>query len=49
MKCDLCNHQDGYSENNLLCEGCTEMIQRLVVVQQRINFHEPQIAATAAA
>jgi hypothetical protein len=49
MKCDLCQHQDMHSANKLLCESCGEMIQRLLIVQERMAFHEPQLAGTAVA
>jgi hypothetical protein len=49
MKCDLCKHYDVRSENNLHCESCAEMIQRLLIVQQRMAFHEPPMAAAASA
>jgi hypothetical protein len=54
MKCDLCNHRELQSTNNLLCESCGEMIQRLVTVQNRMDSHEPRnpdanAAAAAAA
>jgi hypothetical protein len=49
MKCDLCEHQNMRSKNKLLCEDCAEMIQRLLIVQQRMDSHEPGLAATAAA
>jgi hypothetical protein len=37
-----------HSDNNLLCESCAEMIQRLLFVQKRMA-HEPDKAAAAAA
>ena len=49
MKCDLCKHQDMHSANKLLCGSCGEMIQRLLIVQERMAFHEPPMAATAVA
>jgi hypothetical protein len=49
MKCDLCEHQDVHSKNELLCEDCAEMIQRLLVVQKRTDSPEPRMFAAAAA
>jgi hypothetical protein len=41
MKCDLCGHRELHSKNKLLCESCAEMVQRLLVVQQRIDSMTP--------
>jgi hypothetical protein len=49
MKCDLCEHQDMCSANKLLCGSCGEMIQRLLIVQERMAFQEPPLAGTAVA
>jgi len=50
MKCDLCKHQDVHSKNELLCDNCAEMIQRLVIVQKRMDSSpEPRMFAAAAA
>jgi hypothetical protein len=47
MECDLCKHGAVYSENNLLCESCAEMIQRLLIVQKHLDTLKPQKAAAA--
>jgi hypothetical protein len=49
MKCDLCKHRELHSKNNLLCESCAEMIERLVVVQNRMDSHESHRPKAAAA
>lgn len=49
MKCDLCKHREPHSKNSLLCESCAEMIQRLVVVQKRMEFLLPPKTEAAAA
>jgi hypothetical protein len=49
MGCDLCKHRDEHSANKLLCKSCGEMIQRLLIVRERMAFHEPQMTATAVA
>jgi hypothetical protein len=49
MKCDLCKKTNVRSKNSQLCAGCAEMIQRLLVVQQRIDAQSPRIVAAAAA
>ena len=49
MKCDLCEKQVVHSKKSPLCEGCAEMIQRLLIVQQRMDSNEPRMTATAAA
>jgi hypothetical protein len=46
--CDLCARQHVHSKKSQLCEGCAEMIQRLVIVQQRMDSQEPRVAAAAA-
>jgi hypothetical protein len=46
MKCDLCKHQDIRSENNLLCGGCAEMIERLFITQQCLDSHQSQTGAS---
>lgn len=35
MKCDLCKHEAALA-STFLCACCTEMVQRLIVVQQRM-------------
>jgi hypothetical protein len=49
MKCYLCEHQGMHSTNKLLCGSCGEMIQRLLIVQERMAFLEPPLAGTAVA
>jgi hypothetical protein len=49
MNCDLCERQHVHSKKSQLCEGCAEMIQRLVVVKQRMDSQEPCMATAAAA
>jgi hypothetical protein len=49
MNCDLCEKQNVHSKESQLCVGCAEMIQRLLIVQKRIDSHEPLMAASAAA
>ncbi len=49
MKCDLCKKQDIHSKKSPLCEGCAEMVKRLLIVQQRIKSPESHITASAAA
>jgi hypothetical protein len=49
MKCDLCEKQNVVSKKTRLCEGCAEMIQRLLIVQQRMSSPETRLAASAAA
>jgi hypothetical protein len=39
MKCDLCRHEKTLP-GQLLCEPCTEMVQRLIVVDERIRTAE---------
>lgn len=36
MKCDLCKHEKALAEH-LLCASCSEMVQRLLVVEERIH------------
>ncbi len=36
MKCDLCKHELA-TANHLLCGPCTEMVQRLIVVEDRMQ------------
>ncbi len=36
MNCDLCKHEQT-QPNHLLCASCAEMVQRLVVVNQRMQ------------
>ena len=48
MKCDLCNNEL-HSTDNLLCESCGEMIQRLHVVQNRMESYAPERPKAAAA
>jgi hypothetical protein len=38
MQCDLCKRKQ--ETKNLLCENCTEMMQRLVFVDQRMRTRE---------
>jgi hypothetical protein len=38
MNCDLCNRM--HTTDNLLCEVCADMIQRLVVVNSRMHTRE---------
>jgi hypothetical protein len=47
MKCDLCKHEDVHSENSRLCESCAEMVQRLLIVKQRMDAHESVLAASS--
>lgn len=49
MKCDLCEHQNVHSDNNLLCDSCAEMIQRLLAVQEPTEPLKPDETALAAA
>jgi hypothetical protein len=49
MKCDLCKHSAVHSKKTLLCESCAEMIQRLLIVRERMEFHEHQMPTAAAA
>ena len=49
MKCDLCSHRELQATNNLLCESCGEMIQRLLAVQTRMGPPESQNVRAAAA
>jgi hypothetical protein len=48
MKCDLCKHRAVDSKSKLPCANCAEMIQRLLVVQEQIDFIEPHKTASAA-
>jgi hypothetical protein len=48
-KCDLCKHQNVHSDNDLLCESCAEMIERLLAVQEPTETLEPDETALAAA
>ena len=36
MKCDLCKHENA-KPNHPLCSSCAEMVQRLIVVNERIH------------
>ncbi len=36
MKCDLCKHEQT-QPNHLLCTSCTEMVQRLIVIKDRMQ------------
>ncbi len=36
MKCDLCKHEKA-QPNHLLCAPCAEMVQRLIVVNERMH------------
>jgi hypothetical protein len=38
MNCDLCKREKNTS--NLLCECCTEMISRLITIDERIKTRE---------
>jgi hypothetical protein len=38
MQCDLCKRTKG--NKNLLCEHCSEMMQRLIAVDQRMRTRE---------
>lgn len=38
MRCDLCKRNK--ESRSLLCESCTEMMQRLVYVDQRMRTRE---------
>jgi hypothetical protein len=49
MKCNLCEKQNVHSKKSQLCGGCAEMIQRLLIVQQRMDSAEPRMAVAAAA
>jgi hypothetical protein len=49
MTCDLCKHHELHPKNDLLCDSCSEMIQRLVVVQGRMDSESPRTPAAAAA
>jgi hypothetical protein len=46
MKCDLCEHPDVHSQSNLLCECCAKMIERLLIVQQRMDPNHPHMVAS---
>jgi hypothetical protein len=48
MNCDLCKHRGLDLENGFLCETCAEMIQRLLIAQQRIDSCESRKTAAAA-
>jgi hypothetical protein len=39
MKCDLCKHEKAPS-GHLLCAPCAEMVQRLLVVDERLRTAE---------
>ncbi len=42
MKCDLCKHEPALADH-LLCAPCAEMVQRLIVVETRIqNLEQAQ-------
>ncbi len=42
MKCDLCKHETALP-NTLLCAPCSEMVQRLIVVEGRLqNLEQAQ-------
>jgi hypothetical protein len=49
MKCDLCKHRELHSKSSLLCESCAEMIQRLLVLQTRMESHDHHEAEVEAA
>ena len=49
MNCDLCKHKEINSANDLLCDGCAEMIQRLLTVQQRMESQQSSLATAVAA
>jgi hypothetical protein len=38
MKCDLCKREK--STTNLLCEHCTEMVRRLMTIDERTKSRE---------
>jgi hypothetical protein len=39
MKCDLCKHEKALN-GHLLCAPCAEMVQRLLVVDERLRTAE---------
>jgi hypothetical protein len=45
MKCELCKHEDVHSENSRLCKSCAEMVQRLLIVKQRMDSQESALVA----
>jgi hypothetical protein len=45
MKCDLCQHQ---VFNGKLCQTCTEMMQRLLMIDHRLHAREECEAARLA-
>lgn len=49
MECDLCKRRDLHLGNDLLCENCADMIQRLLSVQKRMGLLKPPEAASAVA
>jgi hypothetical protein len=49
MTCDLCKHHELHPKNGLLCESCSDMIQRLVVVQKHLDSQAPRTPAAATA
>jgi len=49
MNCDLCAKRHVHSDKSKLCDGCAEMVQRLIVVKQRMESLEPLMTAAVAA
>jgi hypothetical protein len=49
MNCDLCKHWELDLENSFLCEPCAEMIQRLLIVQNRMDSCDRHKSALAVA
>jgi hypothetical protein len=49
MNCDLCEKRPVRTKKSQLCNSCAEMIQRLIIVQQRMDLPEPRMVAAAAA
>lgn len=45
MKCELCKHE--VVEQAVLCESCTEAIQRLVVISRRNLDQDVPLSARA--